>query len=1618
MSKLVQANQALRDKQFAKAVSLYLEILQANPTLSKMISGSLKIAQKRFQAERGSIQFLRVAVCGWELSHEAAGRVYTLAQLYDNFTKVEIIGSHFPSWGRQIWQPIKGIDIPVHSFVVEKEAHFINQAIKLVAEHPYDLVHLCKPRFPNILFGLLYKQIWGAQVLMDIDEEELYFVDAQTPIYIDDYLRQHEVHFKLENLLGIDWTRIAVGLAGAFDGVTVANYSLQTTYGGHIVCHACNEDKYRNDSLIKQNTRRQFNINPEKKVVLFLDTPRNLKGMVETAKALSSLKRTDIVYIIVGDVQADDLEEQLEDISGVEYVFIKKQSIGVLPGIIAMADVSVLFRNVDSVVAKYQTPAILSEALGIGLPVLASQIDALADLFLDGALLAVNRDNLSQQLVKVLDDTKTANCLCEAGHTYFMRELSFNANVPRLQKAIVETVCHPLDQGIEKLARQIENKLLSQLMENAKFEQNTISEFQYKFKLHADVPFEGWDWTSLPFHNVNGKTLFFSAEKLFDPIFYSDRNPDLHIDKKDLYKHFCLYGWRERRDPNPFFSIEKYLDLNPEVQDSDINPLFHYVATGGRRDIGGIFDVQYYEKQKPDVFNCDMLPLEHFVFIGLHEGIKPSRGVDLFSFLTSKEMTLSPWTLARLLVERIQSLINGIELIETQTSEKPVLSIIVNACDNASAVACCVKSLIDTQPTIPFEIIIADNGSHDLLPLLTPRWKGIKYISKNGGTFNQASVLNHAVAEAIGTFFAFLDGSCETFPGWDMELLGTLDREPTAFMTGGKILTITGTLQHGGGLAWRDGSLTVYGKNDDPNHPRYNHCRPVDYVSSEFMMIRSDVFLRLQGFDSSFAVLDYAVADLACRARQYGWKTLYQPMAKSVRYSMDLEFQNQTNDANIFRERWAEKLFDRPENGGCYSRGVVGHALFVDQGTPTPDQDSGSIDQVNLLKILIDLGWRVSFVPEFKMEYRDKYTADIQRIGVQCIYTPYYQNLWEFVRDEGENIDLAILYKGNPAVHYYNVIEQFCSKAKFILDTVDIHFLREMREAELLRDEEKMTQALHTKSRELEAIRLCDCTIILSDVEEKIIREEVPDANLAILPLIRSIPGPQAPLSELRDVCFIGGFFHHPNRDAVHYFVKNIWPLVEERLPNVRFRIMGSNVPPDIQALHGGSVVVDGFVPDLNTTFARCRVSVAPLRYGAGLKGKVASSLGFGIPCVASPIAFEGMGSGSNIGVDVASEPRDFAQCIVRLYNDSKYWMKQSKLGLDFVNKEYSLDAIKNRFSKILLDLSLPIRVGSEVGTATSYSRVEKPGRGLTTQLSRSEVSVIIPLYNHEHYIAAALESVFSQTRPPAEVIVIDDGSSDQSYEVATRLCAGFKGARMWKQENRGAHNTINTAIQRATQPVIAILNSDDIYLPYRLERCLAPIKEMGMTVVASDIKFIDAQANSIENAWYKEVIQDWKNIQNTSLALLNGNFLMTTSNLVIHRSVLRDIGFFRDFRYAHDLDFFVRILAFGHKIKWISEPLLKYRYHSTNTISENHAKVRAEWAYICAKALREPSAGLLEGMSSLEYKEKLIEIIQKHNLSQGVLMMLQSFNKLEQPDFSSMTFHEDYYKSILRSLT
>lgn len=234
--------------------------------------------------------------------------------------------------------------------------------------------------------------------------------------------------------------------------------------------------------------------------------------------------------------------------------------------------------------------------------------------------------------------------------------------------------------------------------------------------------------------------------------------------------------------------------------------------------------------------------------------------------------------------------------------------------------------------------------------------------------------------------------------------------------------------------------------------------------------------------------------------------------------------------------------------------------------------------------------------------------------------------------------------------------------------------------------------------------------------------------------------------------------------------------------------------------------------------------------------------------------------------------------------------------------------------------------------------------------VSEARVSTIIPLYNHEKYVAEAIRSVLEQGGVLKELIILDDGSQDRSADVADEFSKIDSRVTVIRQQNRGAHATINRGLSLATGEFIAILNSDDAFCEGRFAALTRALDlDGGSDVASSSISFMDGAGKEILNPWFDDALAGFRRRQDVASSLIEANYLMTTSNFFLRRSVFTNLGGFAPLRYAHDLEFALRCAAMRLRFCFIDRPLLRYRFHSHNTIAENHQKVRAEWALCIA---------------------------------------------------------------------
>ena len=621
-------------------------------------------------------------------------------------------------------------------------------------------------------------------------------------------------------------------------------------------------------------------------------------------------------------------------------------------------------------------------------------------------------------------------------------------------------------------------------------------------------------------------------------------------------------------------------------------------------------------------------------------------------------------------------------------SATPRASLIIPVYNQAAYTLACLRALAEHPPLASCEILVVDDGSSDQTGEWMAQVSGLHFHrrAQNGGFI---AACNDGAARARGEFLVFLNNDTVPQPGWLDALLDTFRTEPDAGLVGAQLLYPDGRLQEAGGVVFSDGSAWNYGRFESAHDPRFASLRAADYCSGAAIAIRRELFRSLGGFDTRYAPAYYEDTDLAFSVRACGHRVLYQPRSRVVHLEgitsgTDINSgakAYQVRNRERFAEKWSDALTRQPAPNSLPTPALL-HAgqrqvLIVDAMTPRPDHDSGSLRLVNLMRLLREEGMHVVFLPSNRRDDGD-YTAALQALGVETWYAPHARRMPDWLAEHGPRFDSVVLCRHYVASAFLPLVAKHAPQAKVVFDTVDLHYLRERRGAEMNQDAAMLRASEITRASELAVMARADTTLVVSNVEKEWLAHEAPGRVVEVLSNLHQVAGPGQPFAQRKDLVFVGGFRHPPNVDAVVWFAREVLPAIHAQLPEVVFHCIGSN-PSDavlaLSALEG--VVVHGHVPDLVPAMEGMRIAIAPLRYGAGVKGKVNLSMAHGQPVVATTCAVEGMHLQDGRDVLVADDAQAFAEAVLRLYQDEALWNRLARSGLDNVARYFSLDAAR-----------------------------------------------------------------------------------------------------------------------------------------------------------------------------------------------------------------------------------------------------------------------------------------------------------------------------------------------------
>jgi O-antigen biosynthesis protein len=632
----------------------------------------------------------------------------------------------------------------------------------------------------------------------------------------------------------------------------------------------------------------------------------------------------------------------------------------------------------------------------------------------------------------------------------------------------------------------------------------------------------------------------------------------------------------------------------------------------------------------------------------------------------------------------------------------PRVSLIIPLYSGAGLTRRALETIRDHTGTAFEVILVDDTADADTKGLLT-LVSGARIVENEQNEGYLRSV-NRGAAAARGEWLVLCNNDIEATPGWLENLLETAEAHEDIGIVAPKFIAPDGMLSEAGGILWRDGTGVNYGRGEDPSQPRFEYTREVDYGSAAALLVRASLWREIGGYDERFVPMYYEDADLCFEARRRGWRVLYEPSAVVVHAegstagtdpSAGFKRHQETNRVE-FARKWQAALEDHlapnmeQVEAAARRHDPGGRVLVVDFRTPMWDRDAGSLRMYEMIRSLQRLGYSVTFAPDNGARL-EPYTRKLQRMGVEVIHGAV--DVMPVLAELGPNLAAAILSRPHPASRWLDSVREFAPEATVVYDTVDLHWVRESRRfaldnpARATRNGHFVAEGPKAKALfelELAMVRASDVTVAVTAEERARILADVPEAEVVVIPTIHAVRDEVPPVAGRSDILFVGGFEHPPNADAVEYLVREVMPHVWEQRPELSVTIVGGSVPPAVASLASSRVHIRGWVADLDPILESARTMVVPVRFGAGVKGKITQALAAGVPIVTTPVGAEGLSGTDGENMLIGNDAEGLAQRIVRVVEDDVLWQSLSRAGQAVVSDTCSPEVLDERLRELL----------------------------------------------------------------------------------------------------------------------------------------------------------------------------------------------------------------------------------------------------------------------------------------------------------------------------------------------
>ena len=623
----------------------------------------------------------------------------------------------------------------------------------------------------------------------------------------------------------------------------------------------------------------------------------------------------------------------------------------------------------------------------------------------------------------------------------------------------------------------------------------------------------------------------------------------------------------------------------------------------------------------------------------------------------------------------------------------PLVSIIIPINNNYNFIYDCLTSIDDSESSKNYETIISGNIANNNDKLLKEKLlKDFKNISFHYFNKNKNYILNCNKASkfAKGKYIVFLRNVKRVYKNWLTSLLQIIQSDEKVGMVGSKIIDTNGILQEAGGIVWNNAQCENFGRYQNFDMPEYNYVKEVDYISGVSIIIKKSLWKKLEGFDERFTPRYYEDTDFAFKLRKNGYKVMYQPKSIVEEYKEIFEEKDILKINKLkFIEKWHNELKNQLDEGNIFlgrDRGFNKSKIFViDRFVPNFDKDAGGRCTFKYLNLFKEIGLQVTFLGD-NLRIMEPYTTILQQKGIEVLYGDSYKDkmLEKWLKNNLKYFKYIYLQRPDITIKYIDLIKKY-SSGKIFYFAHDLHHIRLLREYNLTKIRKKFEKSQDMKKIENKIFSEVDVIHVVGTYEYKILKEQYINKTIRNIPLYiyaNQLKNIEKDFSKRKDLIFVGGFEHSPNFDGVIWFSKEVYPIIVEKFPDMIWHIISSHTNKIIKKLESKNIKIEGHLSDdnLHLLYQKCRIAIAPLRFGAGVKGKVVEAAYNQIPMVTTSIGGEGLDY--SIGAFIMEDnPKKMAEIIRKLYNDYSKLKQMSDSGKVLIDSYFSKDKAKEIIS-------------------------------------------------------------------------------------------------------------------------------------------------------------------------------------------------------------------------------------------------------------------------------------------------------------------------------------------------